>query len=134
MVFGPTVQFICQKCSATYGVDEKCRCPVNKTVFGAVISGTSTEPIETTSTRDLNRKIKNLEFELERAKIDLGESRRCEHEAELLYAAEKEKLRFFEAALLRVKNMTVEELLKSFNGLSDKPSEEGMNFSLLEIE
>ena len=117
MVFGPTVEFICGQCGAQYEAKGSCRC-ANKII----------------NPPKLNENLRNFEFEFERMKIDRDELFRQLKETEALYEVEKEKLRFFEAALLRVKNMTVEELLKSFNGLSDKPSEAGMNFSLLEIE
>ena len=120
MVFGPTVQFVCGECGASYEAGGSCRCA--KKAFSLPTQANS------------YFRVKDLEFELKEAKTDRDDLLKRMTEMELLYAAEKEKLRFFEAALLRVKNMTVEELLKSFNGLSDKPSEVGMNFSLLEIE
>jgi hypothetical protein len=117
MVFGPTVEFICGQCGAQYEAKGSCRC-ADKIV----------------NPPKVNASLKSFEFEYERARIDRDEALRNLKELEELYAAKEEEIKLFEVALLRVKNMTVEELLKSFNGLSDKPSEEGMNFSLLEIE
>lgn len=128
MSFGPTVQFECPKCRQIFNLGDKCRCLASSAIgdstktFGDVDNG-----------RDANRKIKNLEFELERAKIDRDEFKRCATELELLYETEKECLRAFKALLLQVKGITAEELLK-LSQPDNKTDESGLRFSLLEVD